>query len=92
MNNVALDQNWGVTSGSDISSDYVKNGWTTVSGKYDPNGNENSTWIINSNGQVKLSNGETYTISVLTNGNRSKESGIELVDRIGAKVYQILNQ
>lgn len=47
-------------------------------------------WIINSIGHVKSSSSD-YVIAVLTSGNTSEQSGIDLVQKLATTTYDYLN-
>ncbi|WP_373892637.1 serine hydrolase [Weissella confusa] len=81
MSNVSSDQNWGVSAGAGSDATVaLKNGWLE-----DSNG-----WIINSIGHVK-SDSSDYVIAVLTSGNSSEQSGINLVQKLATTTYDYLN-
>lgn len=70
MYNVEADQRWGISAGS--KSYYNKNGWLYYNSK--------TQWIVNSIGQVTLSNGQNYVIAVYTDNNSTQENGENLVE------------
>lgn len=70
MYNVEADQRWGISAGS--KSYYNKNGWLYYNAK--------TKWIINSIGQVTLSNGQNYVIAIYTDNNATQENGENLVE------------
>lgn len=69
MDNVIPSQQWGVSSyGTPFQN---KNGWQEIY--------HNEGWTINSIGHVG-SGEKSFTIAVLTSGNKSKQDGIKLID------------
>lgn len=83
MGQVSSAQRWGVGNvyGASVQ---VKNGWL-------PLGNGSSNAVINSLGHIK-NNKVDYTLAILTNGNKTQGSGINLVNRIGATTFNTLNK
>jgi len=83
MNEVAVDQSWGVTAG--VGSDgqiQLKNGWLD---------DEDGSWIINSIGHVSTNNTD-YVIAVLTEENDTESDGISLIEQLSKATYQTLNK
>lgn len=80
MNQVEADQRWGISAGA--SQYTVKNGWLYL--------NQQSGWIINSLGQVKLSNGHQYLLVVLTDHNPSQASGQQLIEKLARQTATIM--
>ncbi|MFJ9681463.1 serine hydrolase [Streptomyces sp. NPDC101194] len=80
MGQVDADQRWGVSAaGSDWA---LKNGWLprTTTG----------LWDINSIGQVRA-DGRTYLVAVLSGGQRTKETGIALVESVAKAAVGVLD-
>ncbi|MDO4903674.1 MAG: serine hydrolase [Limosilactobacillus sp.] len=78
MNEVEMDQRWGISAGSGHFA--LKNGWLNY-GKSD--------WIVNSIGYITNNDGSTYTIAVYTDKNTSMENGQQTIEQIAriAKSY-----
>ncbi|MGW1105251.1 serine hydrolase [Streptomyces sp. NPDC002540] len=80
MGQVVADQQWGVSAaGSDWA---LKNGWLprTATG----------LWDINSIGEVRA-DGRTYLVAVLSGGQRTKETGIALVESVAKAAVGVLD-
>lgn len=74
MANVADDQDWGISAGSEYA--WLKNGWKQM-----PNGH----WIVNSIGY--LGKGEnSCTIAIMSEDNPSLESGEALLEKLSQQV------
>jgi hypothetical protein len=78
MTEVESDQRWGVSAAADDASpsgsDYLlKNGWL-------PRRTTN-LWEINSVGEVQH-DGQQYLVAVLSNGNKTMDSGISVVQKL----------
>lgn len=81
MNNIAVDQSWGITAGlTPDATVALKNGWLA-----DKNG-----WIINSTGHI-TSKQSDYVIAILSNQNVSEDAGIDLVQQLAKATYTTLN-
>lgn len=80
MGQVATDQQWGVSAAG--SGWALKNGWMprTTTG----------LWDINSIGQVRAQ-GHTYLLAVLSGGQRTKETGIALVESVARAAVAVLD-
>ncbi|MFG2625967.1 serine hydrolase [Streptomyces sp. NPDC048473] len=80
MGQVEADQQWGVSAAG--SSWALKNGWMprTTTG----------LWDINSIGQVRA-DGRTYLVAVLSGGQRTKETGIALVESVAKAAVGVLD-
>ncbi|MDI6103063.1 transglycosylase domain-containing protein [Actinoplanes sp. NEAU-A12] len=77
MSSVNADQTWGVSAASfEDEQTSLKNGWLSRS-------TENGRWIINSTGRI---NGEKtdVALSVLSNGHKTQQEGIAVVEHIAA--------
>ncbi|GIE82849.1 hypothetical protein Aph02nite_87990 [Actinoplanes philippinensis] len=77
MGSVNADQTWGVSAASfEGESTAQKNGWMARS-------TEDNRWIVNTTGRI---HGEKtdVALSVLSHGHRTREEGIESVERIAA--------
>jgi hypothetical protein len=75
MSNVEADQRWGVSAAGDRGSRVTtKDGWLSV---FDDGG----LWAVGSVGIVTV-DGHVLLLAVLTQHNRSKEEGVELVERL----------
>ncbi|MEU8569582.1 serine hydrolase [Streptomyces pathocidini] len=84
MEHVSADQAWGVSSAaSDPAETALKNGWLprTATG----------LWDINSIGRIE-SNGHTYLVAVLSDGNKTKEAGIETVEAAAKAAVAALSE
>jgi beta-lactamase class A len=78
MAHVESDQRWGVSAAADdpspSASDYLlKNGWLPRKTTTD--------WEINSIGEVQH-DGQKYLVAVLSNDNKTEDSGIDLVQQL----------
>ncbi|GGM00643.1 hypothetical protein GCM10010129_50210 [Streptomyces fumigatiscleroticus] len=71
MEDIAADQQWGVSAAADGSAWALKNGWLQRS--------TTGLWDINSIGRV-TAGGHGYVVAVLSNGNATKAAGISLVE------------
>ncbi|MER5850025.1 serine hydrolase [Streptomyces sp. NPDC002012] len=80
MEQVEADQQWGVSAAG--SSWALKNGWMprTTTG----------LWDINSIGRVSA-DGRTYLVAVLSGGQRTKETGIALVESVAKAAVGVLD-
>ncbi|MCX5344681.1 serine hydrolase [Streptomyces atratus] len=80
MGQVAADQQWGVSAAG--SRWALKNGWMprTTTG----------LWDINSIGRVSA-DGRTYLLAVLSGGQRTKETGIALVESVAKAAVGVLD-
>ncbi|MFE5091200.1 serine hydrolase [Streptomyces sp. NPDC056638] len=80
MGQVVADQQWGVSAAG--SGWALKNGWMprTTTG----------LWDINSIGRVSA-DGRTYLMAVLSGGQRTKESGIALVESVAKAAVGVLD-
>ncbi|TXS03481.1 hypothetical protein EAO73_22630 [Streptomyces sp. col6] len=80
MARVEADQQWGVSAAGDAWA--LKNGWMprTATG----------LWNVNSIGRV-TADGHTYLVAVLSGGQASKESGIELVESAAKAAVKVLS-
>ncbi|MFD3477670.1 serine hydrolase [Streptomyces sp. NPDC058695] len=82
MGRTAADQRWGVSAAADsVSGCALKNGWLprTATG----------LWDINSVGRVTVG-GKPYLVSVLSDGNATKEVGVALVERVATAAVSVL--
>ncbi|MFI6860433.1 serine hydrolase [Streptomyces sp. NPDC050421] len=79
MAQVEADQQWGVSAAG--SAWALKNGWMprTATG----------LWNINSIGQV-TADGRTYLVAVLSGGQRTKETGIALVEAVAKAAVEVV--
>lgn len=78
MKHVEPDQRWGISAAADdpspSGSDYMlKNGWLPRRGT--------GLWEINSIGEVQYQ-GQQYLVAVLSNSNKTMESGISIVQQL----------
>ena len=77
MRSVDPGQRWGVSAGAPAGvSVALKNGWYPVNG----------VWRVNSTGYVS-GDGLDYALVVLSDGHRSEESGIDVVERVARAVH-----
>ncbi|MGX6961310.1 hypothetical protein [Vagococcus xieshaowenii] len=75
MANVDKEQRWGVSkNATDV---YLKNGWLSLDGQ---------TWLVNSIGKINDPQAN-YSIAVLTEGNKSFNDGIRLIETIAGATY-----
>ncbi|MFH8734822.1 MULTISPECIES: serine hydrolase [unclassified Streptomyces] len=82
MGRTAADQRWGVSAAADsVSGCALKNGWLprTATG----------LWDINSVGRVTVG-GKPYLVSVLSDGNATKEAGVALVEGVATAAVSVL--
>ncbi|MER7203205.1 hypothetical protein CG723_32365 [Streptomyces sp. CB01635] len=82
MGRTAADQRWGVSAAADsVSGCALKNGWLprTATG----------LWDINSVGRVTVG-GKPYLVSVLSDGNATKEVGVALVEGVATAAVSVL--
>ena len=85
MNNVDKNQRWGLPANySSDSKVYVKDGWL-------PLGNNYTNAIINSASRVKNSKSD-YIVVQMSNEDNTQNDGLDMLNRIGQKVYDKLNQ
>ncbi|MDR0900008.1 MAG: class A beta-lactamase-related serine hydrolase [Lactobacillaceae bacterium] len=82
IENVAKDQNWGISNVANARNIYLKNGWLYQ---------DEYGWIINSIGSVELKNGHQYLIAILTNGGAGKGNSIVQIEKTASKIFKILN-
>ncbi|MFE6890657.1 serine hydrolase [Streptomyces sp. NPDC057694] len=81
MENVESDQRWGVSAaGADGLA--LKNGWLRRS--------TTELWDINSIGRVTV-DGKRYLIAVVSDGNATKDAGIELVEAVAKAAVPVLS-
>ncbi|UDL98787.1 serine hydrolase [Streptomyces longhuiensis] len=82
MGRIASDQRWGVSAAADSASVCaLKNGWLPRSAT--------GLWDINSVGRVSVS-GKRYLVSVLSDGNATKEAGVALVEGVAKAAVSVL--
>ncbi|MFF2162784.1 serine hydrolase [Streptomyces sp. NPDC058175] len=82
MGRIALDQRWGVSAAADSASVCaLKNGWLPRSAT--------GLWDINSVGRVSVG-GRRYLVSVLSDGNATKEAGVALVEGVAKAAVSVL--
>ncbi|WP_406108063.1 class A beta-lactamase-related serine hydrolase [Streptomyces sp. NBC_01003] len=82
MGRTAADQRWGVSAAADsVSVCALKNGWLPRSAT--------GLWDINSVGRVTVG-GKPYLVSVLSDGNATKEAGVALVERVATAAVSVL--
>ncbi|MFC9609871.1 serine hydrolase [Streptomyces sp. NPDC056938] len=82
MGRIASDQRWGVSAAADSASVCaLKNGWLPRSAT--------GLWDINSVGRVSVS-GKRYLVSVLSDGNTTKEAGVTLVEGAAKAAVAVL--
>jgi hypothetical protein len=83
MGRIASDQRWGVSAAADSASVCaLKNGWLPRS--------ETGLWDINSVGRVSVG-GKRYLVSVLSDGNTTKEAGVALVEGVAKAAVAVLS-
>lgn len=80
MGQVEADQRWGISAGA--SQYTLKNGWVYL--------NQKSGWIVNSLGQVQLSNNRKYLLVVLTDQNPTQTSGQQLIEKLAQQTATIM--
>ncbi|MFC9496467.1 serine hydrolase [Streptomyces sp. NPDC056982] len=82
MERIASDQRWGVSAAADSASVCaLKNGWLPRSAT--------GLWDINSVGRVSVG-GKRYLVSVLSDGNTTKEAGVALVEGAAKAAVAVL--
>jgi hypothetical protein len=82
MGRIASDQRWGVSAAADSASVCaLKNGWLPRSAT--------GLWDINSVGRVSAG-GKRYLVSVLSDGNPTKEAGVALVEGVAKAAVSVL--
>ncbi|MFD5122843.1 serine hydrolase [Streptomyces sp. NPDC058385] len=82
MGRIASDQRWGVSAAADSASVCaLKNGWLPRSAT--------GLWDINSVGRVSVG-GQRYLVSVLSDGNATKEAGVALVEGVAKAAVSVL--
>ncbi|MFC9675507.1 serine hydrolase [Streptomyces sp. NPDC056949] len=82
MGRIASDQRWGVSAAADSASVCaLKNGWLPRSAT--------GLWDINSVGRVSVG-GRRYLVSVLSDGNATKEAGVALVEGVAKAAVSVL--
>lgn len=82
MGRTAADQRWGVSAAADsVSVCALKNGWLPRSAT--------GLWDINSMGRVTVG-GKPYLVSVLSDGNATKEVGVALVEKVATAAVAVL--
>ena len=81
MSQVDSDQAWGISAGVPKNAKIsLKNGWLP---------DEDDGWMVNSLGHIKTQKAD-YVIAVLTNGDVSEQSGIDLIEKLSRQTYQEL--
>ncbi|MEV6160893.1 serine hydrolase [Streptomyces sp. NPDC052052] len=80
MGQVEADQQWGVSAAG--STWALKNGWLPRT--------STGLWDINSIGQVRA-DGHTYLVAVLSDGQRTQEAGITLVESVAKAAVEVLD-
>jgi hypothetical protein len=82
MRNVEADQRWGVGVVADPGTTFAnKNGWLRVDDDNGPGENDDERWLVNSVGIVRVA-GQQLLISVFTEHNPDRDTGIRLVERL----------
>lgn len=82
MGRIASGQRWGVSAAADSASVCaLKNGWLPRSAT--------GLWDINSVGRVSVG-GKRYLVSVLSDGNTTKEAGVALVEGVAKAAVSVL--
>ncbi|MGW6360037.1 serine hydrolase [Streptomyces sp. NPDC055092] len=82
MGRIVSDQRWGVSAAADSASVCaLKNGWLPRSAT--------GLWDINSVGRVSVG-GKRYLVSVLSDGNPTKEAGVALVEGVAKAAVSVL--
>ncbi|MGX1674779.1 serine hydrolase [Streptomyces sp. NPDC055400] len=82
MGRTAADQRWGVSAAADSASVCaLKNGWLPRSAT--------GLWDINSVGRVSVG-GKRYLVSVLSDGNTTKDAGVALVEGVAKAAVTVL--
>jgi beta-lactamase class A len=82
MGRTAADQRWGVSAAADSASVCaLKNGWLPRS--------TTGLWDINSVGRVSVG-GKRYLVSVLSDGNTTKDAGVALVEGVAKAAVSVL--
>ncbi|MFE5682947.1 serine hydrolase [Streptomyces sp. NPDC056512] len=82
MGRIASDQRWGVSAAADSASVCaLKNGWLPRSAT--------GLWDINSVGRVSVG-GRRHLVSVLSDGNATKEAGVALVEGVAKAAVSVL--
>jgi len=80
LDNVESDQRWGVSGGVPSGVTVrLKNGWLDYNG-----------WTVNSIGHVQ-GNGTDYTIAVLTDGDATEQTGINLIQALSTATWKYLS-
>ncbi|WP_171166437.1 serine hydrolase [Streptomyces sp. I05A-00742] len=83
MNKVIPSQRWGTPAGAPKGTKvHVKNGWLQRS--------KDGLWRVHSIGAFS-GGGRTYTLSVLTHGNRTWQGGIDTIQAVARAVHRDLN-
>lgn len=81
MSQVNDDQAWGVSAGVPKNAQIsLKNGWLP---------DDDDGWMVNSLGHIKTQKVD-YVIAVLTNGDTSEQSGINLIEKLSGQTYREL--
>ncbi|SCB91229.1 serine hydrolase [Weissella bombi] len=81
MSQVNDDQAWGVSAGVPKNAQIsLKNGWLP---------DDDDGWMVNSLGHIKTQKAD-YVIAVLTNGDVSEQSGIDLIEKLSRQTYREL--
>ncbi|MFL2043404.1 MAG: serine hydrolase [Weissella hellenica] len=81
MSQIDDDQAWGVSAGVPENAEVsLKNGWLP---------DDDDGWMVNSLGHIKTKKVD-YVIAVLTNGDVSEQSGIDLIEKLSRQTYQEL--
>jgi beta-lactamase class A len=86
LDNVDSSQDWGVSGGipSDVTVE-LKNGWLEDNETTDAYSNTDS-WVVNSIGHV-YGEGADYTIAVLTDGQTTEQSGIDVIEDLSTATW-----
>ncbi|KNB51077.1 serine hydrolase [Streptomyces caatingaensis] len=83
MNKVVASQRWGTPAGAPKGTRvHVKNGWLQRS--------KDGLWRVHSIGAF-TTGGRTYTLSVLTHGNRTWQGGIDAIQAVARAVHRDVN-
>lgn len=81
MSQVNDDQAWGVSAGVPKNAQIsLKNGWLP---------DDDDGWMVNSLGHIKTQKAD-YVIAMLTNGDVSEQSGIDLIEKLSRQTYREL--
>lgn len=83
MNKVIASQRWGTPAGAPQGTKvHVKNGWLQRS--------KDGLWRVHSIGAF-TTGGRTYTMSVLTDGNRTWQGGIDTIQAVARAIHKDVN-